>query len=84
MRKILIALIKVYQYAISPYLGSHCRYTPTCSHYATEAIQQHGILKGGWLALRRIGRCHPLCAGGHDPVPTSLSPSSNTQTHSAE
>ena len=69
MRKILIGLIRIYQYAISPFLPPHCRYTPTCSTYAVEAIGRFGILRGGWMALRRIGRCHPWHEGGHDPVP---------------
>ncbi|HED34814.1 MAG TPA: membrane protein insertion efficiency factor YidD [Gammaproteobacteria bacterium] len=68
MRKIFVGLIRVYQYAISPYLPPHCRYTPTCSHYSVEAIQRFGILRGGWKALRRIGRCNPLFKGGYDPV----------------
>jgi putative membrane protein insertion efficiency factor len=65
----LIALIRVYQYAISPMLGSRCRFYPSCSAFAVEALQRHGPFKGGWLALRRIGRCHPWHPGGHDPVP---------------
>ena len=69
MRKILIGLIRIYQYGISPYLPPHCRYTPTCSAYSVEAISQFGILRGGWMALRRIGRCHPWHEGGYDPVP---------------
>jgi len=62
-------MIRFYQYAISPYIGSSCRFTPTCSSYAIESIEQHGIFKGSWLALKRIGRCHPFHAGGLDPVP---------------
>lgn len=69
MRKVLIAIIRAYQYLISPMLGPHCRFHPTCSAYAVEALEQHGIFKGTWLALRRIGRCHPFHPGGHDPVP---------------
>ncbi len=64
-----IALIRVYQYLISPLLGPNCRYQPTCSSYAVEAISRHGPLKGVWLALRRIGRCHPWGGAGYDPVP---------------
>lgn len=71
MRKIVIALIGFYRYAISPLLGSHCRYQPTCSSYAQEAVGRYGVFRGGWLALRRISRCHPWHEGGYDPVPGS-------------
>jgi putative membrane protein insertion efficiency factor len=66
---IFLALIRVYQFAISPLLGSNCRFTPTCSQYGVEAIKKHGPFKGGWLTLKRIGRCHPWGKHGHDPVP---------------
>lgn len=66
---ILILPIKVYQLVISPILPNSCRYTPTCSHYMVEAIKKHGPLKGTWLGLKRIGRCHPWGGHGHDPVP---------------
>ncbi|MBL8486456.1 MAG: membrane protein insertion efficiency factor YidD [Rhodocyclaceae bacterium] len=69
MRWLLVALIRVYQYAISPMLGRSCRFHPTCSEYAIEALQRHGAWKGLGLALRRIGRCHPWHPGGYDPVP---------------
>lgn len=69
MKKLLIALIRFYQRFISPALGPHCRYTPTCSQYACEALQKYGVFKGGYLALRRILRCHPFHPGGYDPVP---------------
>ena len=69
MRKILIALIKVYRFTLSPFIGQHCRFTPTCSQYATEAIEEYGSLKGSWMALRRLSKCHPFHAGGWDPVP---------------
>lgn len=69
MRWLLVALIRVYQYAISPLLGRSCRFHPTCSEYAIEALQRHGAWKGLGLALRRIGRCHPWHPGGYDPVP---------------
>jgi len=62
-------LVWVYRYAISPLIGANCRYQPTCSAYAEEALRQHGAFKGGWLALRRIGRCHPWGGSGYDPVP---------------
>ncbi|MBT8051287.1 MAG: membrane protein insertion efficiency factor YidD [Gammaproteobacteria bacterium] len=69
MSRFLQFLIRSYQVLLSPFLGNHCRFTPSCSTYAMEAIEKHGALKGGWLALKRIGRCHPLCDGGYDPVP---------------
>ena len=69
MKTILIAIIRFYQLAISPLLGSNCRFYPTCSHYAREALEKHGALRGSWLALKRIGRCNPWHAGGVDPVP---------------
>lgn len=65
----LIGLIRFYQGAISPYLPSSCRYTPTCSHYGVEALKKHGPLKGGWFTLKRIASCHPWGGSGHDPVP---------------
>ncbi|MCB8889841.1 membrane protein insertion efficiency factor YidD [Vreelandella malpeensis] len=66
---VLIALVKVYQYTLSPLLGPRCRFWPSCSSYTVEAIQVHGPLKGGWMALKRIIKCHPGSAGGMDPVP---------------
>ncbi len=62
-------MIRVYRVAISPALRAACRYTPTCSAYAEEAIGRHGALRGSWLTVRRIGRCHPWGGTGHDPVP---------------
>ena len=65
-----IALIKIYQWIISPWLGANkCRYTPTCSHYAVEALKKHGVFKGLWLAIKRISKCHPWGGSGYDPVP---------------
>jgi putative membrane protein insertion efficiency factor len=64
-----IALIKIYQWVISPILGPKCRFTPTCSHYAAEALKKHGLVKGMWLAVKRISRCHPWGGSGYDPVP---------------
>ncbi len=64
-----VGLIRLYQLAISPWLGSNCRFQPTCSAYAIEAFERHGVLRGGWLTLRRIGRCHPWGGSGYDPVP---------------
>ncbi|MGB8327229.1 MAG: membrane protein insertion efficiency factor YidD [Steroidobacteraceae bacterium] len=69
MRAIAEWLIRGYQYAISPLLGPRCRFYPTCSQYALDAIHRHGMLRGGWLAMKRIGRCHPWHPGGFDPVP---------------
>lgn len=72
MKKLMIACIRFYQQAISPYRPACCRFIPTCSQYALEAIEKYGPLKGGWLALKRIGRCHPFYKGKldfYDPVP---------------
>ena len=69
LRKIYILPIRFYQWGISPLLPSSCRFTPTCSHYALEAIEEWGILKGTWLGLKRIFRCHPWGGHGYDPVP---------------
>ncbi|MBS9767355.1 MAG: membrane protein insertion efficiency factor YidD [Flavobacteriaceae bacterium] len=64
-----IWLVRFYQIAISPYTPSACRYSPTCSSYALEALRKHGVFRGGWLAMKRIGRCHPWGGSGYDPVP---------------
>lgn len=69
MQKLVITLIKGYQYLLSPFLGNHCRYYPSCSCYASTAVQQHGAWKGLSLAIRRLSRCHPWHEGGYDPVP---------------
>lgn len=69
MQKILILLIRAYQLLISPILGNNCRFYPSCSHYAREAIEIHGGVKGLWLTIRRLLRCHPFHPGGFDPVP---------------
>jgi uncharacterized protein len=69
MKALLAGLIRLYQYLFRPMLGSNCRFAPSCSDYALEAIGKYGAIKGGWLALRRIGRCHPYHPGGYDPVP---------------
>jgi putative membrane protein insertion efficiency factor len=69
MKTLLLALLRIYQYLLSPWVGQHCRFHPSCSEYAREAIETHGALKGGWLAARRLSRCHPWHAGGLDPVP---------------
>jgi putative membrane protein insertion efficiency factor len=85
MRSLLMALVKSYRLLLSPWLGSACRFTPTCSAYALQALADHGAAKGSYLTLRRLGRCHPWCAGGHDPVPPAsglpLSPAPHEQGH---
>lgn len=80
MRKVLQGLIRLYQLVVSPHLGPRCRFHPTCSHYAHEALARHGALRGSLLALRRIGRCHPWHPGGFDPVPETTRPTSNLVT----
>jgi len=69
MRFVLKFLIRAYQVALSPLLGQNCRFYPSCSHYALEAIEAHGALRGAWLTVKRISRCHPWHEGGFDPVP---------------
>jgi putative membrane protein insertion efficiency factor len=69
VRSLFIGIIKLYQILISPLLGPNCRFHPTCSHYAIEAIARHGVLKGGYLSVRRLIKCQPLHEGGFDPVP---------------
>ncbi|SNX59843.1 hypothetical protein SAMN06296273_1280 [Nitrosomonas ureae] len=69
LRRILIGVIKGYQIVISALLGQSCRFYPTCSNYTIEALELHGIFRGGWLAIKRISRCHPWNPGGFDPVP---------------
>jgi len=68
-RRILILLVRFYQVALSPLLPAACRYYPTCSAYAVEALERYGAVRGTWLTVKRIARCHPLHAGGYDPVP---------------
>ena len=69
MKQILMALVRSYRKFISPMKRPCCRFIPNCSQYALEAIEKYGAIKGGWLALKRILRCNPLCKGGYDPVP---------------
>jgi uncharacterized protein len=69
MRTILVLFVRGYQVTLSPLLPAACRYYPSCSAYAIEALERHGALRGSWLALRRIARCHPFRPGGYDPVP---------------
>ena len=67
--RLLLTPVYVYRCLISPLLGVNCRFTPTCSVYTIEAVEKHGALRGGWLAVKRIGKCHPFGNSGHDPVP---------------
>jgi putative membrane protein insertion efficiency factor len=67
--RVLVLPIRLYQLVVSPLLGPRCRFYPSCSAYAVEALQRHGALRGSWLAVRRLGRCHPWNPGGPDPVP---------------
>ncbi len=69
MKTLLLYLVRAYRYFVSPHLGQHCRYTPSCSQYALDAVQNHGAVKGGWLSVKRVLRCHPWHRGGYDPVP---------------
>jgi len=84
MKSILLFIIKVYRYFLSPFLGQHCRFEPTCSCYAHAAIKQHGAATGGWLALRRLSRCHPWHEVGYDPVPERLTPEQQMAPDSRE
>jgi putative membrane protein insertion efficiency factor len=68
-RRLLMAAVRGYRFALSPWLGSSCRFEPTCSAYALQALQSHGAAAGSYLTLKRLGRCHPWCQGGFDPVP---------------
>ena len=74
MKYVLIALLKAYRFAISPLYGQVCRYHPSCSAYALEAVTVHGSIKGSWLAARRVARCNPWARGGYDPVPAKRHP----------
>jgi putative membrane protein insertion efficiency factor len=69
MRLVMIALIKLYQTILSPFVGQHCRFYPSCSSYALEALEKHGTVRGLWLSIKRVSRCHPWHEGGVDPVP---------------
>jgi uncharacterized protein len=78
--RLLIAALRLYKRWVSPLLGQRCRFMPTCSEYSMEAIQRFGALRGSWLTVKRLSRCHPLCPGGHDPVPERPVPSHPDQT----
>jgi putative membrane protein insertion efficiency factor len=80
--KLLVALIRGYQQTLSPFFGGDCRFVPSCSAYAREAIERHGAWRGSWLALRRLSRCHPLGSSGLDPVPPIAEPPA-LHSHSA-
>ena len=69
-RLVAMGLIRIYQILVSPLLGGNCRFLPSCSQYAMEALDRHGLFRGGWLAIKRLGRCHPFRPGGYDPVPS--------------
>ena len=69
VKKLMLGMIWLYRVGISPYIGPHCRFTPTCSQYAYEAIRKYGAVKGGYLAAKRLLKCHPFHEGGYDPVP---------------
>ncbi|MBU2870969.1 membrane protein insertion efficiency factor YidD [Colwellia sp. E2M01] len=73
-QKLVIHSLRSYQRFLSPLLGSNCRFTPTCSSYAIEAVERFGVIKGSWLATKRIAKCHPLNEGGEDPVPSLDNP----------
>ena len=69
MKKLFIALVRLYQLTFSPWVGHQCRFIPTCSNYAIEAFEKHGVLKGSWMTIVRLARCHPFGGSGYDPVP---------------
>ena len=84
-QQFLVGVVKAYRLFLSPWLGSACRFEPTCSIYSIQALETHGAAKGSYLTLKRLGRCHPWCEGGADPVPTHFSLFSkftNVKTHS--
>jgi uncharacterized protein len=68
--RVALMALRAYKICISPYFTGSCRFLPSCADYAAEAIERHGVVQGGWLAVRRLARCQPLCAAGHDPVPS--------------
>jgi uncharacterized protein len=82
MNRILIAIVQVYRYTLSPLLGQHCRFYPSCSTYAVEALDRHGPWRGSWLAVRRLACCHPWHHGGYDPVPPAAGDSDKSPLRS--
>jgi len=84
VRWVLIALIRVYQVLLSPFLGGQCRYEPSCSRYGIDAIERYGGWRGGWMTVKRIGRCHPFAKGGYDPVPYEHISGESTVEHVGE
>jgi uncharacterized protein len=82
MARILLWLLRAYQYVLSPYLGSRCRFTPSCSHYAVEAVRVHGAVKGSLFTAKRLACCHPWCEGGYDPVPAQAQKQQKQQMQS--
>ena len=80
LTRVLVLLVRLYQRWVSPAFGPRCRFAPSCSSYAAEALQVHGLVRGSWLAVRRIGRCHPFHPGGHDPVPAPRSAPARLRT----
>ena len=81
IRRLIAAAIRAYQLALSPLLGQRCRFYPSCSQYTLEAVMRFGVLKGGWLGLRRLARCHPWHAGGYDPLPPATAALCSHQAH---
>jgi putative membrane protein insertion efficiency factor len=82
VKYVLIGLLRAYRALISPLYGQVCRYHPSCSAYALEAVTEHGSVRGSWLAVRRLGRCHPWAAGGYDPVPSrAIHPMTHPMSH---
>ncbi len=81
LKTLFIIPIRIYQWTLSPLLGDTCRYAPSCSHYTVEAIEEWGVLKGIWLGLKRIGRCHPWGSHGYDPVPPNPKKQTTSSTH---
>jgi len=75
MKHLLVAAIRGYRFLLSPWWGNQCRFDPTCSQYAQQAIERHGALRGSWLAMRRVAKCHPWHRGGFDPIPEESPPS---------